>query len=91
MREVAGIGGACQPVTIVDNNPVAGMMATGAAGTFGTSLPAATVKTAAAADTANNLFAAILINGASEVNGSVSDITIPGANACVTTGYMQGS
>ena len=91
LRENAGIGGACNPVTIQDNSSVAGLMATGAAGTFGTSLTTANPVAVAKADTANNLFAATLINGISEVNGNVSDITIPSANACVTTGYMQGS
>jgi hypothetical protein len=95
LRENAGAAGAaiCGVPQIQDNSAFAGLLAKGAGQPFGTALAAGGTPTqgiAAAAETANNLFAATLVNGTSEVNGNVSDVTIAAANACVTTGYMQG-
>jgi hypothetical protein len=93
LRENAGPGGACTAPVLLNNSPFAGQLAKGPAGTFSTALPPGggnPLPSVAAPNTANNLFAATLVNGSSEVNGVVSNVSIPAANACVTTGYMQG-
>jgi hypothetical protein len=94
LRENAGPAGACTAPVLLNNSAFAGQLAKGPAGMFSTALPPGggnPLPSVAAANTANNLFAATLVNGSSEVNGVVSNVSIPAANACVTTGYMQGA
>jgi hypothetical protein len=91
LRENAGAA-ACTAPALTDNSAFAGKLAMGAGGMFSTPLPSATpTGVVTAAETANNLFAAVLINGGSEVSGNISDFTLPSANSCVTTGYIQGA
>jgi len=92
VRELPATSGAvCSPPTITDNSAFTGLAAIGAGAGFTTGLTPAVPTTLVAGGTANNLFAAVLINGSSAVSGSISTAVVPSVNGCVTAGFIQGS
>jgi hypothetical protein len=93
VRELPATSGAnCAPPTIQDNSPFAWAAAGGAGGAFSAFVgPSAIPIPAFAPNSANNLFAAVLVNGSSAVSGSISTVAPPSVNGCVTAGFISGA
>jgi hypothetical protein len=92
VRELPATSGpVCSPPTITDNSAFTGLAAIGAGAAFGTPLTPAVPAALVGGNTANNLFAAVLINGSSAVSGSISTAVVPSVNGCVTAGFISGS
>ncbi len=90
LRENAGSGATCNAPTIANNSAFTGALSIGPGAGYG-ALPAGGTQVAVAGtNTANNLFAAILVNGSSEVSGDVGTDAISGLNGCITTGFITG-
>jgi hypothetical protein len=93
IRELPATSGAnCATPTIQDNSPFAFFAAVGPGGTFTGPIAASAIPLPAFnPNTANNLFAAVLINGSSAVSGSISTVAPPSVNGCVTAGFISGA